>query len=266
TVTDPAAYRGGTYDLYVFDGFVPDGALPTPALVIDPPEGKGPVPAGPQLDPGELAPSDPRDPVLQYLSLRDVHVQSAAATVPPPGWRVVMAAAKGPLLMVREGEPRVAQLTFDVHRSDLPLRAAFPILVQNIVSQLMPGGFESQTLPLGRPLSLAAAPETTGIDVVLPGGRQLQLPPPFPSVLSDTHTPGVYTVRERRPGQTSTSRFAVALADPEQSRIAPGPRPQVEVTRRSAGAAPRGTLEVWPWLAALLFGGLLLEWLVFLRG
>ena len=38
----------------------------------------------------------------------------------------------------------------------LPLRAAFPILVDNLLSYLLPGGFENQSFALGQPVTLAA--------------------------------------------------------------------------------------------------------------
>ena len=266
TVVDPPSYRPGAFDLFVFDGFVPDGPLPGPALVIDPPEGRGPVPAGPQIDPGAVSPTDPREPLLQYVSLNDVHVQSAASVSLPPGWRTVVPAANGPLLIVHQGEPRTAQVTFDLHRSDLPLRRAFPILVQNLVTALMPGGFENQTLPLGRPVTLTAAAGATEMEVSSPDGRQFKLTPPFPRTAEDTASPGVYTVRERGPGLMSTRHFVVQLADPRQSDISPAAGPMVRLARRSSGPAPPSTLEIWPWVAAVLFLALIVECLVFLRG
>ncbi|HKF75942.1 MAG TPA: VWA domain-containing protein, partial [Candidatus Dormibacteraeota bacterium] len=119
TVVKPADYKPGKYDLVVFDGFVPPGKLPEPALLVDPPAGQGPAPLGPQIDPGGVQPADPRDPLLRDVSLKDVHVQSAGSLKVPSGWRTVISAAAGPLLAVREGDPRDALLTFDVHHSDL---------------------------------------------------------------------------------------------------------------------------------------------------
>lgn len=266
TVVAPADYRPGPVDLSIFDAFVPEGPLPSPALVIAPPPGKGPVPAGGPVDPGGLLPAAPREPLLQYVSLRDVHVQAAAAVTVPPDWRTVMAGANGPLLLVRQGEPRLAQLTFDVHQSDLPLRPAFPILISNLVSHLLPGSSDDQVRPLGQPVTLATAAETTGVAVTDPAGRTVQLRPPFPAVVNDTTRPGVYSVREERPGQSATSRFVVQLQDPTQSRIGPGEAPVVRTAAAPAGSAPRGTREIWPWLVLLALLALAVEWVVFLRG
>jgi len=266
TTVAPDAYRPGDYDLSIFDGWVPPGPLPSPAVVIAPPPGSGPLPSGPEIDPGGLLPASPREPLLQYVSLRDVHVQASYSVTVPDDWRVVVSGANGPLLLVHQGEPRLAQLTFDIHRSDLPLRAAFPVLLQNLVSQLLPGGFENQVLPLGRPVRIVTGPDTRAVSVTSPGGYEADLAPPYPATLEDTSQPGVYTVRQTGPTETVTSRFVVVLDDPEQSDIAPGERPLVRATVRAGEAAPRGTLEIWPWLVGLAIVGLLVEWVVYLRG
>lgn len=265
-VVAPADYQPGTHDLTIFDGFVPDGTLPQPALVVAPPLGKGAVPAGPPIDPGGLLPATPREPLLQYVTLRDVHVRSASSVEVPAGWRTVIAGANGPLLVVRQGEPRMAQLNFDIHDSDLPLRAAFPVLVKNLLSYLLPGGFDNQVLALGQPVSTSAGAGAEFVEVTTPDDSVIRLRPPFPATFEDTSRPGVYSVRERRPGQVIANRFVVQLQDPGQSRIAPGERPVVLTASRPTADAPRGTLEIWPWLVALAIVGLLFEWAVFLRG
>ncbi|GAC1654586.1 MAG: BatA and WFA domain-containing protein [Candidatus Dormibacteraceae bacterium] len=268
TVQKKADYKSGaSYDLYVFDGWTPPGRLPEPALVVGPPEGTGPVPAGAAMNPGLVLPADQRDPLTQDVVLRDVHVQSAARVVAPAGWRVVIGAVDDPLLLVHDGEPRVAELTFDIHHSDLPLRAAFPILVQNLLGYLLPGGFENQVFPTGRPVSRATEPGARSLEVATPGGRTIRLAPPFPAApFTDTDTPGVYTVRQQLPQGLRVSQFVVQFANPGLSRIAPGPAPLVEESARPGGPVPKGTLELWPWLAV---AGLLLltgEWFVFHRG
>jgi VWA domain-containing protein/aerotolerance regulator-like protein len=266
TVVNPADYKPAPYDLYVFDGFVPPGPLPEPALVIAPPEGSGPVPVGPSIDPGALLPADPRDPLLENVSLRDVHVQAAARVTVPDGWRTVIAAANAPLLIVRKSDGRVAQLNFDIHRSDLPLRPAFPLLVQNLVSSLLPSSFENQVLPLGQPVRVIGSRDTTAVVITRPSGGPVTLRPPFPATLTDTSMPGVYNVEERRPAGSVKSTFVVELQDPRQSRIVPGDKPTVRAVSRTPGEKTRATMEMWKWLAALALAGVVIESVVFVRG
>lgn len=265
TTVKPADYRPGKYDLSVFDGFVPPGKLPEPALLINPPAGEGPLPLGAGIDPGAVLPADPRDPLLRDVSLKDVHVQTAAAVKPPAGWRTVISAAADPLLVVREDQPADAVLTFDLHHSDLPLRADFPILVENLLDFLLPSGFENQVYAPGQPVSFVAEPNARYADVTAPDGRVSRLVAPFPPFTA-TDVPGVYTVRQQLASGSRTSRFVVQLQDPSISRIAPGAAPLVQAGDRATGVLPRGTLEVWPWVAAAALAVFVAEWFVYLRG
>jgi hypothetical protein len=89
--------------------------------------------------------------------------------------------------------------------------------------------------------------------------------PPF-APFTDTSVPGVYRVTEQLQSGVRTSRFVVQFQDPAMSRIAPGAAPLVQAADKPRAVLPRGTLEIWPWLAAAALGLLLVEWAVFLRG
>src|SRR5207248_511560 len=150
-------------------------------------------------------------------------------------------AVAGPLVLAHEGEPRIAELTFDIHHSDLPLRAAFPILVDNLLSYLLPSGFENQAFALGKPVILAAEPGATEVDVTTPDGRLA-------------------------PGGVRSSRFVVEFNDPELSRVAPGAAAiPFEEERAQQAPAVRGTLELWPWLVGAVLALLVLEWFIYLN-
>jgi hypothetical protein len=73
-------------------------------------------------------------------------------------------------------------------------------------------------------------------------------------------------VRQQLAAGSRVSRFVVQFEDPDLSRIAPGSPPFVDLVASAGGAAPRGTLELWPWFAALALLVLAAEWLVFHRG
>jgi len=155
-------------------------------------------------------------------------------------------------------------LTFDIHHSDLPLRPAFPILVQNLLSFLLPGGFENQVLPPGQPVALAAEPTARSLDVTSPDGHTTRFSPPFPPY-TDTLQPGVYTVRQQLSSGARTSHFVIQIQDTSLSRIQPGAAPPTQDLERPRGPLPRGTLEIWPLVAAGALLLLVAEWLVYLQ-
>jgi len=114
-------------------------------------------------------------------------------------------------------------------------------------------------------VTLATEPDAKSLEVQTPSGKVVKLAPPFPA-FTDTATPGVYTVRQQLAAGDRVSRFVVQFEDPNLSRIAPGSAPFVDVVAGTGGAAPRGTLELWPWLAGLALLVLAAEWIVFHRG
>jgi hypothetical protein len=176
-----------------------------------------------------------------------------------------VSAAADPLLLVHDDDPRSAVLTFDLHHSDLPLRAGFPILAQNLLSYLLPSGFENQVFTPGQAVTLAAEADARALEVTRPDGVKVRLTPPFVP-FHDTLSSGVYTVRQELSSGTRLSQFVVRLQDATMSRIAPGAAPVTQQAEKARGVLPRGTIEIWPWLvgAALLL--LTAEWAVYLRG
>jgi hypothetical protein len=177
----------------------------------------------------------------------------------------VIAAAADPLLLVHDDDPRSAVLTFDLHHSDLPLRAAFPILTQNLLSYLLPGGFENQVFNPGQAVTLVAEPDARALEVTRPDGAKSRLTPPF-APFRDTLLTGVYSVRQDLASGSRLSHFVVQLRDPVMSRIAPGAAPATQEAERAPGLLPRGTIEIWPWLVGLALALLAAEWVVYLRG
>src|SRR5207237_1140751 len=177
TTVKPPDYKAGHYDLYVFDGWLPPGPLPQPSLLVNPPQGQEPIPTGQQINPGAVLPGNPREPLLQDVSMADVHVQSAASVKPTQDWRTIIGAASGPLLQT------------------------------------------AQT--------------------------------------------GVYSVRQTLASGTRLSRFVVELHDQAVSRIQPGAAPPTQAVDQPRGPLPRGTLEIWPWLAGIGLGLLALEWVLY---
>lgn len=265
TVVKPADFRPGGYDLSIFDGFVPAAKLTGPSLLIGPPVGEGPLPLGTQIDPGAVLPGNPHDPLLRDVSLKDVHVQTAGQPRGLGDWRPLIEAASAPLVLVHDGDPRSVLFTFDLHHSDLPLRAAFPILVQNLLSYVLPSGFESQAFAPGQAVELQPEPGATDVTVTAPDGRRSTFTPPY-APFTDSAKLGVYTVSQKLAGGPRSSAFVVQLQDPAISHIAPGAAPLVQQTGGPPGPLPRGTLELWPWLVMVAIGLLALEWVVYLGG
>lgn len=141
---DPAAYESADdFDVVVFDGVLPSTPVKVAALYLGPRgEGAHPLPLGATIERPFFARVEKRHPLLRGLALADVNVARAALLAPQVGDVVVAEGeptngTRVPLLVegARNGVPFVT-LAFDLRESDLPLRAAFPLLVLRALDRL----------------------------------------------------------------------------------------------------------------------------------
>jgi Ca-activated chloride channel homolog len=269
----PASYSPtDDYTLTVFDGTLPAQLPPGNLLLFAPPDSPL-IPVSDTLELPQVGQVEANDPLLRFVDLQTLHVAGAVRIVPPAWARVLVRTREGdPLLIAGETEGRrVVAFAFDLHRSDLPLRVAFPILLANVVEWLRPAQSvdASATLRPGDAITLRLPPEATRATVTLPAGETVTLNNTGGGEASfaETDALGIYTVRQyagdRQLGEEEP--FAVNLFSREESAIAPregagliGGSP----TPSSGGERP---VEIWPWilLAALLL--LALEWWVYNR-
>src|SRR5690606_11645345 len=81
---------------------------------------------------------DDKSPIVRHVLLGDVQVETGHALEGDRDSKVVGRSFKGPLLIAgrSEGHGYVA-LGFDIRRSDLPLRVAWPLLLLNTINSFL---------------------------------------------------------------------------------------------------------------------------------
>ncbi len=251
------------YDLYVYDGCLPeewpeDGAIwalnPSGAVGQLTPSDSAPVTAPLRAAAGEAA----RE-ITQHLLLSDIAIQTSRSMeggvpVLTAGERVLMAVGE-------ENGRRVAALGFDVHSSNLPLKADFPVLVQNLLAYLLPETASAvQNAVCGKPVAIHTDARAEEAFVLTPTARRAEL---AGGVLEDTGEIGVYTLVERFSGDARReTRFALHAPEAETDTESVAVSTQAE----DEGRAQTGSRE---WTGAALLAALailLLEWRVSRRG
>jgi hypothetical protein len=132
-------------------------------------------------------------------------------------------------------------LAFAPRESDLPLQVAFPILLANLTGELF-GGTAAPTTAVkpGDPVVLAIPSGATGLHVVAPDGRAVDLVPGAAAGTSVTYTQtdqlGVYVATPIAAATPSGSPGAPAGVSPSPAATPSGS------TNSSGSAAPSGDL------------------------
>jgi Ca-activated chloride channel family protein len=275
----PADYGAGTkpelFDLVIFDSALPATLPKVPTLAIAPPRSSplGSV-TGTLQDPALGRPA-PDEPLLRYVDLTTLHVAEATRLALPDWARTVVPTAAGDPLLYTGSRDGIATgvLAFAPRRSDLPLQVAFPILVSNIVGELV-GASQAPTAAVapGSLVSLPVPSGATGLRVTRPDGTTLDLAPAVAggaaATLASTEQLGIYTVEPvgldtaapPAPGASTSAgaaagtgspsplvvdpsapaRFAVDLFDVGESTISPGSAVALERLGSAAAGGSAG--------------------------
>ena len=179
---------------------------------------------------------------------------------------VVTSGQTGLLYTFEEGALRAVLLSFDITRSDLPLKVAFPVMMSNILNWLNPHKLEFSTLQAqaGEPFDIYLSPQTDTFYTRAPYEKwQKQHAAGNPFKYADTRRVGIYTISENN----RQRYFTVNLCDESESDIEP--RAMAPASERPAAASVSEQIAVQRplWAALILAGCLLLivEWYFWLK-
>ena len=266
SVLDPQAYSpaaSGKYEVVVFDSL----GLPQPstrgALYFGIRSG-GPFVAKDTIKEPSFVTWEDAHPILKYIHIQDMELQEATPIVAQQGDQILAAAFEGGMIVLREeGSQKLLGLAFDLIKSDLPMRPAFPILMHDAVVYLA-GREESPQkagYQVGENVPITVGTEATEIAVSREGSEAAFALPVREGIANfKPYLPGFYKVGS----QSGTSVVAVSLLDKRESDLtvaAGSPMPSF-----SAGAGARHTDRIVPWLLLIAITLLTFDWVVFHAG
>jgi hypothetical protein len=274
TEIPPDAYPPqGRFDVMIFDDFVPPSPPAAHAIYVHPrpaPGIRGPLTVTGTLERPVFEQLDRRHPLLRFTALRDVNVAEALAVTLEPGDVRVAGDARGPLVVAgtREGRRFVA-LTFDVRRSDLPLRVAWPLLLLNAID----GFLEEDAAYLsshriGETWRIPVPAETRTARVTDPDGEMHEVPVVEGRAVITGLRAGFYTLDARTAsGDAQTQTFAANLTDDAELDITPVTQLRVGTTTATRPRPGRAGLrtELWTWLVLAALALLCVEWFTYHR-
>lgn len=251
------------YDLYLYDSVLPETLPESGAIFALNPSG----PVG-QITPGEqeqlsgslrAASGETAEAICENLLLSEIALRSAC---PLEGGTPVLTADGKTLLAVDEtADRRLAVLAFDVHDSNLPLKADFPVMIQNLLAWLLPEASTGlQNAVCGEKVTITPDVRVESTAVETPSGKVVNL---NGGQLLDTNEMGVYTLREHYDdGEERETSFTLHPPATESDTLhVAESTAHAENPTRTGGYRERTLL-----LLLLAFVLLLLEWEVSRRG
>lgn len=262
----PAAFQDDPeLRLVVCEGPLPAALPPRDCLLFAPEGDVGPIRLGPPVLRPRLGGWDRQDPLLRFVDLSEVQIESARPLLLGAGARALVQGEDPrtgePLVLVaawREGAAQRVVVGFDPYRSTWPLRASFPIFVRNCVleagrqDRLLQGG-----LSAGSPVAIPVGADVVQALVTAPDGTVTRVEARDGEVtFAATDQVGVYELQ----AGTRRGRFCVNLGAPDEIRIAP--RATLSLGGREVRAEPGGVrrqAELARWVALLALLALVLE-------
>jgi hypothetical protein len=274
-------YGTGGFDLVVYDRVAPSKAPNVPSLFIQPPDSTL-FPSPEMLEDPAPETMVQTDPLLKKVDFSGVTFGATPKYQLPAGFTTVVAAVDGPLLAygtLPGSESPTVLLAGNLDDSNLSKRIAFPILMAKIAEKLSPSP-APVTLSLGEPLTISPRAGSASVTITNPAGEATTIPVPESEGLpqgarqvaySQTNAVGAYRLREADAQDQTlvTGMVMVNAGNSTESNLRANPDLGSVLDQASgvAESAAKHDLEsdLWPLLALLALGLLIIDWLMSLR-
>ena len=268
---DKLAAQTQKYDVVIFDGVTPAQPPRAHAIYLDPrPGGAVPVKVEAEIKAPGFDKIERKHPIVRWTALDDVNVAAGRKLVPEAGDKAVGASQEGAILVAgTRGGFKFMALGFDVRRSDLPLRVAWPLLLLNSINWFTDE--DAQYLSSFRTGDVWRVPvggQASQVKLEKPGGASELVPVHEGRAVYLGQRSGFYKLETQTPGgEPQTVQFAANLLDEAESAI--GPSPELVVDGKKAGTLQGFQIgvrrEIWIYLllaAAILTA---IEWATYHR-
>ena len=258
-----------SYDLYIFNGWLPDELPDGDMLIINPPRSTSLFQREAIVEnPGALHLVDSTHPLTAFVDVDSVNIRALTDLTTNDRLQPLIQTLYGTVLFAGEDRGRqIAVLPFNLLDSDLMLQIAFPILMANMIDWFTPAGLieNEGNLAVGTTLRIRPPVETTEIQVTLPDESTETLAVDSEVLnFTETYQPGLYTFTLLNGGvAVSTESVAINLFGTGESDITPITETDLNIGGSAEAVeaqANQGWREFWSLLAGLGLLVLLYEW------
>lgn len=262
----PEEYRPGDRGLVILDRFVPPQKPTADSVWIDPPVDGSPIPIRTTVQQALFTGWDPNHPVAAGLRTKDLKLEKASVfSVAPTDGRVGEVAA-GPVIVARDGTPKIAVLGFHPALSAMRYELAAPLLFANLLRWVSPEMF--------RRVEISGA-SVGSVKLVMDQGAA-DTDPKNVKVTTEDGSALPFTLHDRTlqffagaPGSVRVAagdhEYLYSLTLPQLGDVKWEPPADVREGIPHFAAVLGSATDLWPWLAMLGAAALLAEWFLYGR-
>jgi hypothetical protein len=259
----PEPQHKGSAELVVLDGFRPPVRPQVDSIWIDPPSDGSPIPVRARKTDVSFEHWIPDHPLGLGLRTKDFRLESAAVFEAAPADLKIGEVEGGPVIVAREGNPKVVVMGFHPGSSGMRYELATPLLFANILRWMAPQTFRRWELSASS-VGTVKVPidkdvKAADLHVQQADGRPVPFTVRDQSLRFFAGNPGTVRVQAR------DHEFVYSLTLPEMwdSRWEPPAGIRNGVPRARVFASDY--TELWQWLALLGAAGLIVEWILYGR-
>ncbi len=258
-----AEFMTQEYDLYIFDGMVPD-VLPADGNMIF---------MNVQCDSlyetlspmGGVMVSVDEHAVTEYLGDLSFGVSSVTALQKPEWADSFLKAGESCVGFIgKKGNQTICAIGFDFHNSDLPLKMEFPILIYNLLQECISSGLVGDTvINAGDTVSVNGKLNVSLPVVTKPDGTTAELGD-YRMNYTDTYQLGVYRMEQHQGSEMIKGAFAVNFPSAE-SIITQAPSAMAQEGSDTVKTTVSGMMNLRNIVILIALALLGVEWIAYIR-
>lgn len=264
--TSEVRKNDGEYELYIYDGSLPD-ILPSRGslLVVNPPVDNKHFVIGQVIQGGRLKAE--AHSLTKYMNGLDASV-SNFKTIEMPYWAEEVMSVDGKTAVIageNKGQKQMI-ITFDLHDSDFVLSPEYPMFFSNVLTYLAGiGSNEKVVIKSGQQINLNISSDITAVSVMKPSGQIEEIILRYPiGAFENTEELGIYKVVEKIGDKEDTNLFCANFPSETESDIS-GESLTIKSDADGADKTSGGmNISIYLLLLGLLV--MALEWVVYTGG
>lgn len=269
TVLKPQeSYDTALYDVLIFDNVAPPTSFQTNAIYFNcsPPDGS--VTFTGEYKDTFIIDSDTQHPIINYTKLENIVIGKCKTMEVSDDVKILAETDRSPVIVLKETESyKALVIGFDIYDTDFPLKASFPIFLNNAVRFISESYVDTEEVILTTrdAISVSATKPDSTCSIKTPNNKTYTLD--FHDTLKTKFTNldsiGFY---ELAFGDEPPKYYGVNLLSAQESNIKPSET--IELGRQgiiTAGRIQQANIEIWRhfiWFALFV---LVIEWLLYWR-